>query len=80
MDVQSQTSLPMTQGFEQSLEARAQADIKFTYVVSCQIYGQQKQRKAPEAADITLLLQRSVLQFDSPTCRFGLTISMNTLY
>ncbi|KAI5664996.1 hypothetical protein M9H77_24319 [Catharanthus roseus] len=59
VDVQSQTSLPMTQGFEQSLEARAQADIKFTYVVSCQIYGQQKQRKAPEAADITLLLQRN---------------------
>ncbi|GER25525.1 3 glucan synthase [Striga asiatica] len=48
-----------TQGFELSREARAQADIKFTYVVSCQIYGQQKQRKAPEAADIALLLQRN---------------------
>ena len=47
-----------SQGFELSREARAQADIKFTYVVSCQIYGQQKQRKAPEAADISLLLQR----------------------
>lgn len=41
-----------------SREARAQADIKFTYVVSCQIYGQQKQRKSPEATDIALLLQR----------------------
>jgi len=45
-------------GFELSTEARAQADLKFTYVVSCQIYGQQRQRKAPEAADISLLLQR----------------------
>ncbi|XP_048137131.1 callose synthase 10 isoform X2 [Rhodamnia argentea] len=48
-----------TQGFELSHEARAQADLKFTYVVSCQIYGQQKQKKAPEAADIALLLQRN---------------------
>ncbi|XP_057970390.1 callose synthase 10 [Malania oleifera] len=55
----SQASLASTQGFELSPEARAQADIKFTYVVSCQIYGQQKQRKAPEAADIALLLQRN---------------------
>nr|XP_043615272.1 callose synthase 10 isoform X2 [Erigeron canadensis] len=47
------------QGFELSREARAQADIKFTYVVSCQIYGQQKQRKEKEAADIALLLQRN---------------------
>ncbi|GAB2269726.1 Callose synthase 10 [Dionaea muscipula] len=47
------------QGFELSREARAQADLKFTYVVSCQIYGQQKQRNAPEAADIALLLQRN---------------------
>lgn len=56
-DITSQTSFT-SQGFELSREARAQADIKFTYVVSCQIYGQQKQRKAPEAADIALLLQR----------------------
>ena len=41
-----------------SRESRAQADLKFTYVISCQIYGQQKQQKAPEAADIALLLQR----------------------
>lgn len=54
----AQNTLPPTQGFELSHEARAQADLKFTYVVSCQIYGQQKQRKAPEAADIALLLQR----------------------
>jgi callose synthase len=53
------TPFPTTQGFEQSHEARAQADLKFTYVISCQIYGQQKQRKAPEAADIALLLQRN---------------------
>lgn len=48
-----------TQGFESSSESRAQADIKFTYVVSCQIYGQQKQKKDKEAADIALLMQRS---------------------
>ncbi|XP_042393407.1 callose synthase 10 isoform X2 [Zingiber officinale] len=48
-----------TQGYELSPEARAQADIKFTYVVSCQIYGQQKQKGAPEAADILLLMQRN---------------------
>ncbi|KAM0882138.1 hypothetical protein ACQ4PT_032510 [Festuca glaucescens] len=48
-----------TQGYQLSPDARAQADLKFTYVVSCQIYGQQKQRKAPEAADIALLMQRN---------------------
>lgn len=54
----SQNNFITSQDFESSREARAQADLKFTYVVSCQIYGQQKQRKAPEAADIALLLQR----------------------
>ncbi|KAH0461335.1 hypothetical protein IEQ34_008910 [Dendrobium chrysotoxum] len=48
-----------TEGFELSSDSRAQADLKFTYVVSCQIYGQQKQKKAPEAADIALLMQRN---------------------
>ncbi|ESQ52310.1 hypothetical protein EUTSA_v10016126mg [Eutrema salsugineum] len=48
----------MPRGFISSPEARAQADLKFTYVVSCQIYGQQKQQKKPEATDIALLLQR----------------------
>ncbi|KAK6920584.1 Glycosyl transferase, family 48 [Dillenia turbinata] len=56
---QYQSNFLSTQGFELSREAQAQADLKFTYVVSCQIYGQQKQRKAPEAADIALLLQRN---------------------
>ncbi|CAH9107276.1 unnamed protein product [Cuscuta europaea] len=55
----SQANFPTTPSFELSREARAQADLKFTYVVSCQIYGQQKQKKAPEAADISLLLQRN---------------------
>ncbi|KAK9726727.1 hypothetical protein RND81_05G233500 [Saponaria officinalis] len=58
-DYNSQTNLMSSDGFEVSSEARAQVDLKFTYVVSCQIYGQQKQRKAPEAADISLLLQRN---------------------
>lgn len=58
VDDYSQIDAFASQGFESSPESRAQADLKFTYVVSCQIYGQQKQRKAPEAADIALLLQR----------------------
>eukprot|EP01018_Ginkgo_biloba_P032191 Gb_22029 [translate_table: standard] len=48
-----------TRGYELSREARAQADLKFTYVVTCQIYGQQKQKRAQEAADIALLMQRN---------------------
>lgn len=58
VDAYSQSSIPTSEGFESSRESRAQADLKFTYVVSCQIYGQQKQKKAPEATDIALLLQR----------------------
>ncbi|KAJ8760129.1 hypothetical protein K2173_010985 [Erythroxylum novogranatense] len=48
-----------TKGFELSREARAQADLKFTYVVTCQIYGKQKEEQKPEAADIALLMQRN---------------------
>ncbi|XP_028076538.1 callose synthase 9 isoform X1 [Camellia sinensis] len=48
-----------TQGFELSPEARAHADLKFTYVVTCQIYGKQKEEQKPEAADIALLMQRN---------------------
>ncbi|KAK4362562.1 hypothetical protein RND71_017803 [Anisodus tanguticus] len=59
VDGHSQTNSLTSQGFELSREARAQADLKFTYVISCQIYGQQKQRKAPEATDIGLLLRRN---------------------
>lgn len=49
--------------FEYSPEARAQADLKFTYVVTCQIYGVQKGEGKPEAADIALLMQRCSLYF-----------------
>ncbi|XP_009608251.1 callose synthase 9 [Nicotiana tomentosiformis] len=48
-----------TQGFHLSPESRAQADLKFTYVVTCQIYGKQKEEQKPEAADIALLMQRN---------------------
>nr|GEW97383.1 callose synthase 9 [Tanacetum cinerariifolium] len=48
-----------TKGFEFSPEARAHADLKFTYVVTCQIYGKQKEDQKPEAADIGLLLQKN---------------------
>ncbi|GAB4846294.1 Callose synthase 9 [Ancistrocladus abbreviatus] len=47
------------EGFELSPEARAQADLKFTYVVTCQIYGKQKEEQKPQAADIALLMQRN---------------------
>lgn len=52
-----------TRGFDLSPEARAQVDLKFTYVVTCQIYGKQKEEQKPEAADIALLMQRWVQQF-----------------
>ena len=48
-------------GFDLSPEARALADLKFTYVVTCQIYGKQKEDQKPEAADIALLMQRWIL-------------------
>lgn len=51
------------QGFELSPQARAHADLKFTYVVTCQIYGKQKEDRSPEAADIALLMQRYVFNF-----------------
>jgi callose synthase len=34
------------------------ADLKFTYVVSCQIYGRQKSAKMSEAADILELMKK----------------------
>lgn len=54
----SSSDVTDTQGFEFSPEARAQADLKFTYVVTCQIYGKQKEEQKPEAADIAMLMQR----------------------
>ncbi|XAR67942.1 1,3-beta-glucan synthase [Bertholletia excelsa] len=59
VDDDTLANLPTMQAYKLSRQARAQADLKFTYVVSCQIYGQQKQRNLPEAADIALLLQRN---------------------
>uniref|UniRef100_A0A1D1Z005 1,3-beta-glucan synthase n=1 Tax=Anthurium amnicola TaxID=1678845 RepID=A0A1D1Z005_9ARAE len=55
----SDNSATDTQGYELSPEARAQADLKFTYVVTCQIYGRQKEEQKPQAADIALLMQRN---------------------
>jgi callose synthase len=68
-----------TQGFELNIEARAQADLKFTYVVSCQIYGQQKQKKTPEAADIALLLQRLTTNIALLLCCFFYTLPFSWL-
>ncbi|THU65685.1 hypothetical protein C4D60_Mb05t06240 [Musa balbisiana] len=49
----------IAEGFNLSPEARAQADLKFTYVVTCQIYGKQKEEQKPEAADVAMLMQRN---------------------
>jgi len=38
--------------------ARAQAELKFTYVVTCQIYGDQKKKGKVQAADILYLMQQ----------------------
>lgn len=66
------SALTDTQGYDLSPEARAQADLKFSYVVTCQIYGQQKEEQKPEAADIALLMQRSVVdpEFVVPIFKF----------
>lgn len=58
-NAQPQSNITNTHGYELSREARAQADLKFTYVVTCQIYGKQKQDRNPEAADIAFLMQRN---------------------
>ena len=55
----SGVDLTNTHGYELSREVRAQADLKFTYVVTCPIYGQQKQKRAVEAADIALLVKKT---------------------
>ncbi|KAF3453648.1 hypothetical protein FNV43_RR04089 [Rhamnella rubrinervis] len=36
----------------------AQADLKLTYAVTCQVYGKQKEEQKPQAADIGLVMQR----------------------
>lgn len=38
--------------------AWAQAELKFTYVVTCQIYGEQKRKGKVQAADILYLMQK----------------------
>ncbi|GJT70140.1 callose synthase 9, partial [Tanacetum coccineum] len=50
-----------TKKFQFQCEARAYADLKFTYVITCQLYSEQKEKQPPAqaAADIALLLQRN---------------------
>jgi hypothetical protein len=47
--------------FEKSKLAKAYADLKFVYVITCQIYGQQKAKQDPKATDILYLLKEYVL-------------------
>ena len=37
---------------------QAQAELKFVYLVSCQIYGDQKKTGKPQAADILYLMEK----------------------
>ena len=48
---------PGTLDFEKSKLAKAYADLKFVYVITCQIYGQQKAKLDPKAVDILHLLK-----------------------
>ncbi|GJT10544.1 callose synthase 9 [Tanacetum coccineum] len=46
-----------TENFQ--FQCEAYADLKFTYVITCQLYSEQKKNQEPQAADIALLLQRN---------------------
>jgi callose synthase len=48
------------EGYKSSLVARGLSDLKFTYVVTCQIYGQQKQKQDHRADDILFLMQKYI--------------------
>lgn len=43
-------------------QINALADMKFTYVAACQIYGTQKRKNQEAAVDIFELMKRSVLR------------------
>nr|GEW30577.1 callose synthase 9 [Tanacetum cinerariifolium] len=55
----SATETENFRNFQFQCEARAYADLKFTYVITCQLYSEQKKNQEPQAADIALLLQRN---------------------
>jgi callose synthase len=48
----------MVQTHGANRSAQAQAELKFVYVVTCQIYGEQKKRGKAQAADILYLMQQ----------------------
>ena len=52
-----------TLDFEKSKLAKAYADLKFVYVITCQIYGQQKAKLDPKAVDILHLLKEYDIKF-----------------
>lgn len=58
-DVEEGIPMPLVEQ-HRSMErsARAQAELKFTYVVTCQIYGDQKKKGKVQAADILYLMQQ----------------------
>nr|GEU66403.1 callose synthase 9 [Tanacetum cinerariifolium] len=50
-------SAPQTKNIQIQCEARAYVDLKFTYVITCQLYSEDK-KEQPQVADTALLLQR----------------------
>ena len=49
--------VPKERDFLSKSECKELADIKFTYVVSCQIYGKHKEDKDARAADVFDLMK-----------------------
>ncbi|CAK9227498.1 unnamed protein product [Sphagnum troendelagicum] len=58
-DVEQGLPLSMVQTHGADRSALAQAELKFVYVVTCQIYGEQKKRGKAQAADILYLMQQN---------------------
>jgi callose synthase len=58
-DVEQGLPLSMVQTHGADRSAMAQAELKFVYVVTCQIYGEQKKRGKAQAADILYLMQQN---------------------
>ena len=57
-----------SQSFEKSDISRAYADMKFVYLVTCQIFGQQKENQDTKADDILYLLKEYDLKFFHISC------------
>mgnify|MGYP002775834361 CR=1 FL=1 len=57
-----------SRSFEKSDISRAYADMKFVYLITCQIFGQQKENQDKKADDILYLLKEYDLKFNHVSC------------